>query len=96
LFTPCSVKHGILYSKENAEIAKKLGYEAVQIYRTLLLEDDDRLAEAYYALGFIFYTTKDYDFSLTYLKQSLSIKSKTYFYFIGQIQIDSEHYLEAQ
>ncbi len=55
----------------NAETAKKLCYEAIDIYKKNLIEKvDNRLAEAFYTLGFIFFTTKDYDFAMMYLLQA--------------------------
>lgn len=58
------------------ENAKKLTYEALEIYRNGISETDIRVGKAYFSLGKIFYYSKTYEIANEYLERSLIIHIK--------------------
>lgn len=58
----------------NHEGAKDLCLEALYIYKTVLSEEDERIADVYFTFAQIFYMHKEYELALEYLHQALTLK----------------------
>ncbi|CAD8086349.1 unnamed protein product [Paramecium sonneborni] len=75
----CLLQLGIVYALLNDyESAKLITYEALEIYRENIIEDNIKVGKAYYALGKIFYYSKAFEVAIEYLLKSLKIHSDYY------------------
>jgi len=53
-------------------------YEALEIYRDNIIENNIKVGKAYYALGKIFYYSKAFEVATEYLLKSLKIHTDLY------------------
>ncbi|CAD8177530.1 unnamed protein product [Paramecium pentaurelia] len=75
----CLLQLGIVYALLNDyESAKLITYEALEIYRDNIIENNIKVGKAYYALGKIFYYSKAFEVATEYLLKSLKIHSDYY------------------
>ncbi|CAD8180335.1 unnamed protein product [Paramecium octaurelia] len=75
----CLLQLGIVYALINDyESAKLITYEALEIYRDNIIENNIKVGKAYYALGKIFYYSKAFEVATEYLLKSLKIHTEFY------------------
>lgn len=61
------MKMGVVYAMlKEFEIAKKLSYEALEIYRKYTLMNDIKVGRALFSLGKIFFFGKEYEVAEEY------------------------------
>ncbi|CAD8111561.1 unnamed protein product [Paramecium sonneborni] len=58
---------------KNPDVATKLCYESLAIYRDYLPEEDECIADTYFILAELAYLRKDYDAAFQFAEQSISI-----------------------
>ncbi|CAK56706.1 unnamed protein product (macronuclear) [Paramecium tetraurelia] len=66
------------YCQDDYEPAKLITYEALEIYRENIIENNIKVGNAYYTLGKIFYYSKAFEVATEYLLKSLKIHSDYY------------------
>ncbi|CAD8084519.1 unnamed protein product [Paramecium sonneborni] len=75
----CLLQLGIVYALLNDyESAKLITYEALEIYRENIIENNIKVGKAYYALGKIFYYSKAFEVAIEYLLKSQKIHADYY------------------